>query len=269
MCPAFFGPFPPDAGCATSADCLDPSTTCQNGECQTNTCSVGAYPCDASGQADGTCIGSQGGPGGGDVCIGCSPGRANHCLQGGGASQYCCSTADRSTPQLLCPAAQICVAPLGSNLGTCLTPCSTYAFGGAAYLPCPSAAAACVPIPCEDSLKQIQQAGACYPQPPGVSCGLGAPPVEFIQCAKGACPCPMFCAFPGDPGGVEAICLSPCEADGGCAEAGEAGMARSVRPWGRRRMRAVAAEPCPTHPRSAYLSASRPAKRWPTAQPKA
>lgn len=229
-CPAVLGPFVPDAGCATTADCLDPSTTCQNGHClatpccNSPTCTTQAI-CNAAGQEDGVC--TVGG-GGCDVLEPDGLATTPSCVQGGDAGAYCCMTADRSTPWLLCPGGEICVAFPGESLGTCHPPCQMISHDNDTYLiNCPSPGGwACIPLVCNGAWVDATQSGgpgACYPAGAGTNCqyggccGLGAFPTELSPCGvdlSNGCACPMGC------NSSDSMCEYACDADGGCSAPG-------------------------------------------------
>lgn len=233
-CPATFGPFPADAGCVTSVDCRDPTTSCQGGACSQSVCTASPDRppvCNSAAISDGTCIISMGGGAG----VGCF-GSSSSCLQGGDAGQYCCATADRSTPPLLCPAGQICVPFPGENLGMCQLPCALDS-QGENPLPCPPRSL-CIPLVCGGYVKSWftgSSPGACYADPScsagqvcsgDSTCGVAPFPTELLPCSGspltngnsffGACQCPMACDIDIRDG----LCEYPCEPDGGCPIAG-------------------------------------------------
>jgi hypothetical protein len=121
--------------CQTSADCPDPSTSCQAGVCLQNGCSGLGSLCDAGGAEDGTC---QAEP---------FPALGLLCVQAGDAGQSCDPFAMRDAPSSLCPLHQACVQIAAGGL--CETLCD------------PSTASGCTsPAICFPSLLGLAE-GAC------------------------------------------------------------------------------------------------------------
>jgi hypothetical protein len=105
--------------CSTSNDCAVPSTTCRNSWCSYDFCGhnpsgqdAGSgydLPCNAAGQADGTCL---------PIATSTHDPAYGLCLQGGTATTSCDPTADRTDPSGLCGAGNYCVG------SACLPACN-------------------------------------------------------------------------------------------------------------------------------------------------
>jgi hypothetical protein len=218
VCPAVFGPFPADAGCVTSADCVDPTTTCQGGICQITTCPSGTRSnfCNAAASSDGTCYNPAQ-----DCQVTGPPGITDaYCLQGGDAGHFCCTTADRSTTSLLCPGGQLCVSSTaGSSLGTCQGQCQNGYNQGHQVINCSDAASGCEGLPCP--IQYLPTPGACYPLA-DAGCGIGGPVNELAPCgfidsdSYGICGCPLVCAPLSVAEQDIGLCLFSCSSDADC-----------------------------------------------------
>jgi hypothetical protein len=108
------------APCQTTADCDDPSTSCQGGFCLVNGCTTPRSLCDAGGANDGVCA---------DLPF---PATGLRCVQGGTASQSCDPHGTRGTPSALCAPPLRCDAV--ADGGSCRVICDQ----GSTTLTCPS-----------------------------------------------------------------------------------------------------------------------------------
>ncbi len=110
--------------CSTSGDCPVPSTTCLNSWCSYDFCGrtpsghdAGSgydLPCNAAGQADGTCL---------PIATSSADPAYGLCLQGGSAKGACDPTAGRGDPGGLCDAGSYC-EPFGDGGAGCLGACN-------------------------------------------------------------------------------------------------------------------------------------------------
>jgi hypothetical protein len=142
--------------CQATADCPDPSTSCQSGICAPNACSVEDSVCDAGGAENGIC---QAEP---------FPAATLLCLQAGDAGQSCDPFGSRGNPAALCPTGQTCAEEIDG--GTCAALCD------------PSASSACA------------SPDVCFPRLTGISEFICTPCVDIqgfctdsSQCCAGTC----------------------------------------------------------------------------------
>lgn len=178
-------------GCLSTAECADPRSSCQGGQCLPNGCAAdaGLYSlCNAAGIADGTCV-----P---DVTL---RGFAQ-CQQGGASSQDCSATATRATASLLCAAGELCTsAALGDAGSVCRRVCDAARDAG------------CGPgqVCLFDGL--VGSAGFCFAQGAG-GCVESLPGgFELAACDSDlGCGCPQRCAY--DRGLDASLCELPCSA---------------------------------------------------------
>jgi hypothetical protein len=127
--------------CATTSDCADPSTSCQEGLCLTNACDTSGSLCDAGGANDGVCASLP------------FPETSLRCIQGGTAVESCDPGATRAAPASLCAPPNRCdavgdggrcdgVCNLASTSATCTPPEVCFPLGNGAGAAC----VACVDV---------------------------------------------------------------------------------------------------------------------------
>ncbi len=211
--------------CTTTADCPDPSTTCQNGYCEWVPCGNGnngsvGTSCTAETTNDGTCYGAV-----------AHDSTAGLCVRNGTSAGPCLWPSQSATPALTCPAQQTCGtfyntayylplstavgdraagnAPLGSYYGICLSICSD-------TVACPSGQSCLL-----QNLGATEFASGCEPVTDG---GCLTEPLfpEFNGCgADSDCSCPARCT--ADPLFLgQSVCEAPCTQDTDCPNAGDA-----------------------------------------------
>jgi hypothetical protein len=190
---------------ATSTDCSDPSTSCQNGFCVGNVCAGDAGPfytiCNAATDAgDGYCQPVINVNGTAQVGV---------CYQAGTAdSGFACDpNAERFDAGALCVLGTVCFAPDGGT---------SYCEPGCDAVDANDCGAGNV-CAANYNLPSLR-AGVCYPAGAG-GCALGLSAAgnstELFSCStSGFCGCPQTCLV--DPGSGASFCEMPCASASDC-----------------------------------------------------
>ena len=195
--------------CTSTADCANPSTTCQSGFCLTSVCAGDAGPffghCNAVTDAgDGICLPTTNASG--DAIGNCAPAGsaplAGACDPGG----------SRGSPaSSLCQPGTLCIpqsdgggVPDGGPVGECQTACDALVPGG-----CGTGKV------CSSLMDNANYSGSSSPHSGlcfaggtnGCAIGLGA--VDLQSCSNTAsCSCPQTCMY--DPGQGSSFCETAC-----------------------------------------------------------
>jgi hypothetical protein len=183
------------AACATSADCWDPMTTCQDAGsglfCEPTPCADVWQPCAATDPdgGDGTCV----------LIAETSSGPLTACLQGGGVLDGGSCNYYRGLDAGLCVPGSVCITQLnGSNVGICMTACDPTigadggpACGGGCTFATPPA-----PPPGLSELDFFSRAGGCAALCTSAEAGSDA-----------GCPGETGCVDTGEPAAIEFQCL--------------------------------------------------------------